>query len=566
MKKTGARIILDSLISAGVETVFGYPGGANLHLYDEIHRQSEIKHILCCHEQACIHAAEGYARSTGKIGVAFLTSGPGATNGVTGITDAMLDSTPLLIITSQVMTHVIGSDAFQEADVIGITKPITKYNSLIKNTNQIFNKIQEGIYIATTGRKGPVLIDIPKDLQGNHIDFHIYNFKIRDSYNIKTNISDEELSPAIELIKNARKPLFYCGGGISACDDIISEKLTELAEITGFPVATTLMGLGVFDPNHKQSLHMVGMHGTYEANLAMHDADLLIAIGVRFDDRVTAKLAKFSPNSKKIHIDIDPSELGKNVKVEVPICGDCGIAIEKLLNYFKQNPQVQNISNWWIQINEWRSIKSLSYNQDKNKEILPQFALDRLYELTKESSPYFTTDVGQHQMWAAQYLKCKKPKHFITSAGLGTMGYGLPSAIGAKVAHPESEVICVTGEGSFMMNVQELATLQRYKMPVKIFMLNNNYLGMVRQWQQMFYENRHTEVNFESISPDFTQLCKAFGIECEVVSDAKELDNAIIKMHKSDKPYMLVVKTKREENVYPMIAPNSGHNEMILKD
>jgi len=564
MKKNGARILLDALLNNGVDMVFGYPGGANLTLYDEIHKQTEIKHILTCHEQASTHAAEGYSRSTNKLGVVFLTSGPGATNGVTGIADAMLDSTPLLIITSQVPTYVIGSDAFQEADVIGITKPITKHNYLIKDINKLYDTINEAIFIATSGRKGPVLVDIPKDVHAQVVeDFIPKKLKIRNSYSIKTEIKTEEMMPGIELIVNAKKPIFYCGGGISASSQKTIENLYKLVKLTKFPITTTLMGLGVYPESEDESLHMLGMHGSYEANMAMHDADLLIAIGVRFDDRVTGKLEKFSPNSKKIHIDIDPSELNKNVKVDVSINGDCGIAIEKILELLN-GKFLQDLSPWWQQIDIWRKVKCFKYKQDDKSVILPQFALDRLYELTKSKNPYFTTDVGQHQMWAAQYCKTLKSKHFITSAGLGTMGYGVPAAIGVQFANPNDLTICITGEGSFMMNIQELATLKRYKIPVKIVMLNNNYLGMVRQWQDAFYEGRHTEVDFTDICPDFIKLCDSFDIKAKIVENPSYLDDGINEMLEENKPYLLIIKTKRDENVFPMIAPGAGHREMLL--
>lgn len=563
MQKNGADIILQALLNSGVDTVFGYPGGAALHLYDAIHRSGKIKHVLFCHEQAAVHAAEGYARSTGKIGVVILTSGPGATNGVTGIADAMLDSTPLLIITSQVLSHLIGTDAFQEADVVGITKPITKHNEVVMSTEEIYSKVINGIKIATSGRQGPVLLDIPKDFQGKLIDFNPANEESNIiANNHFTDISESDIKKAVELMQQARRPLFYCGGGVVSSGEFAVEKLRELVKKSKFPITTTLMGLGCFPPEDEQSLHMVGMHGSYEANLAMYEADLLIAIGVRFDDRVTAKLASFSPNSKKIHIDIDGKEINKNVKVDLGILADCGVVVDKILQKFDKSES--DLSDWWHRIEKWRSQDCFKYNQQEGSDIKAEFALDRLYELTKTRDIYFTTDVGQHQMWAAQYLKTDKPRHFITSGGLGTMGYGFPAAIGAKIANPNSDVVCITGEGSFMMNMQELATVARYRLPVKIMMLNNNYLGMVRQWQEMFYDSRYTEVDFEQITPDFVALAAAFGIKARFVDSVKEVDSGIAEMMEANEPYFLIVKTERSGNVYPMIAPGCGHNEILL--
>lgn len=565
--KNGANIILDILIENGVDTVFGYPGGASMPLYDALFLQHKIKHILTCHEQAATHAAEGYARSTGKLGVVFLTSGPGATNGVTGIADAMLDSTPILVITAQVLTGVIGSDAFQEADIIGITKPITKHNYLVKNISNLHTILTEAINIAMSGRHGPVVIDIPKDIHVHTIDFDdTIKYKTRSSYQIKTEILDEELKPAIDLIVNAKKPVFYCGGGVISSGEKTAENLQKLVKLTKFPITTTFMGLGCYPSDDKQCLQMLGMHGSYEANMAMYEADLIIAIGVRFDDRVTGKLAKFSPNSKKIHIDIDPSELNKNVKVDVAINGDCGIAIEKLYLAFSQK-SCQNIDEWWGKINNWREKKCFGYNQTNESAILPQYALDLLYQKTKNQNPVFTTDVGQHQMWAAQYCKVSKIRKFISSGGLGTMGYGIPAAIGVKIAKPEELVICITGDGSFMMNMQELGTVKRYKIPVKIIMLNNGYLGMVRQWQDIFFEGRLMEVDSVDMMPDFITLCNAFEIKCSVVEKIEDLENNMNKMLENpNEPYLLVVNTKRNENVYPMIPPGAGHNEMMFKE
>ena len=564
----GARLLLNVLLENQINSVFGYPGGANLTLYDEIHKQSDILHFLFCHEQGSVHAAEGYARSTGKIGVVFLTSGPGATNGVTGIADAMLDSVPLLIITSQVPSHLIGSDAFQEADIIGITKSITKHNYLINNVNDLYQTVNEAIHIATTGRPGPVLIDIPKDVLASLISNNNHIFKARESYKQNLAIKEESVNQIIEMMKNAKKPIFYCGGGVVGAglkDSKVTENLKKIVEITQFPITTTLMGLGCYSGDDQLSLHMLGMHGTYEANMAMHDCDLMIAIGVRFDDRITGKLAAFSPNSKKIHIDIDPAEINKNVKVDLSIVADCGEIIEKLLNKL-HNSKFTKLENWWDKIKTWQNIKCLDYQQDNESTILPQYALDKLYELTKKYSPIFTTDVGQHQMWAAQYCKVQKAGHFISSSGLGTMGFGLPAAIGAQLSSANQVVICITGEGSFMMNIQELSTIKRYNLPIKIVLLRNNYLGMVRQWQDRFYQGRHTEVDFSAICPDFDILMSSFGIKSKTISNPNEIENSIKEMVDYKGAFFLQIEVKRDENVYPMIAPNSAHNEIILKD
>lgn len=569
MRKTGARLVLKALKKNGSDTIFGYPGGAALHFYDHIHQQNSeensIKHILCCHEQACLHAAQGYARATGKVGVVSLTSGPGATNSVTGLTDARSDSTPILAITSQVSSHLIGTDAFQEADVVGITRPITKYNLIIKKPEDIYDKVYESIHIAKNGRQGPCLIDIPKDLQVAEIDFEEKPFKIRPSYQIKSDICQSDIDAAVKMMRNAKRPVFYCGGGMTSVGEKSCEDLARLIKITRFPITNTLMGIGVYPADDELSLKMLGMHGTYEANLAMHEADLIIAIGARFDDRVTGKLSLFSPNSKKIHVDIDPSEINKNISVDLGIVGDCGVFVKKILNEFEKDNTTEDISDWWKKIEEFRSKDSFGYTQDADGPILPQFILDRLHELTKNDDCYFTTDVGQHQMWAAQYIRPKKPRRFITSGGLGTMGFGLPAAIGAKFARPQNEVVCITGEGSFMMNLQELGTIKRYKLPVKILILNNNYLGMVRQWQDMFYEGRHTEVDLEGLMPDFVKLADSFNIKCKVIEKPSDVDSGLREMLTSKEPYILVAKVAKAENVFPMMAPNAPHSEIILK-
>jgi len=569
----GSRILLEALLQNNIDTVFGYPGGANLPLYDEMYIQSDIKHYLYAHEQAATHAAQGYYRATGKIAAVFLTSGPGATNGVTGITDALLDSTPMLIITSQVPSYVIGTDAFQEADVIGITKSITKHNYQVKDVNKLYNTLNEAIYIASTGRFGPVLVDIPKDVYTLKVEnFEATKYIPRQSYNIKTDIEDEKIQQVVKLVIASKKPIFYCGGGINAiCSDdntIPIENLLQIVELTNFPITTTLMGLGVFNPEHKNSLQMLGMHGTYEANMAMHDCDLMLAIGVRFDDRVTGKLELFSPNSKKVHIDIDPSELNKNIKVDIAITGSCDVFLEKLLNELKKQQALinhENTKEWWSIINKWKEKDSYGFTQEPNGDILPHYVLDEAYKITKKYYPFFTTDVGQHQMWAAQYCKVSKQRRFITSAGLGTMGFGLPAAIGAQIAKPNDLIVCITSEGSFMMNMQELMTVKKYNLPVKILMLQNNYLGMVRQWQDLFYSGRLMEVDFEVSAPNFVMLCASFGIKAKVVDKVENVTAAIEEMVNYEGAYFLSVLTKRKMDVYPMIAPGKAHNEMIFE-
>ena len=565
---TGAEIVFKALTDHKVEYIFGYPGGAVLPLYDQLSKQKKIKHILVRHEQGAGHAAEGYARSTGKPGVVLVTSGPGATNMVTALTDAYMDSIPLVCITGQVPTHLIGTDAFQECDTTGITRPCTKHNWLVKDVNQIAETIHKAFRIATTGRPGPVLIDIPKDIQFKKGIYQSEEKIEIDSYRPNYKGDPYQIEKAVEMISQAKKPIFYTGGGVINAGEKASEILRELVSITGFPITSTLQGLGCYPGEDSQFLGMLGMHGTFEANNAMHDCDLMINIGARFDDRITGMVSKFSPNSKKIHIDIDPSSINKIVKVDVAIVGDAQSIMSTMLEIIKKkypgfkNSNKEKISDWWKQIEKWREKKSLSFKEDK-KTILPQYAVQRLYELTKNQDTFITTEVGQHQMWAAQHYKFSKPNRWMTSGGLGTMGYGLPAAIGVQVAHPKRLVIDIAGEASILMNIQELSTAVQYRLPVKIFILNNEYMGMVRQWQELLHDKNYSESYSEAL-PDFVKLAEAYGAIGIRASKPDELDEKIKEMIDVDKPVIFDCRVTKEENCFPMIPSGKAHNEMIL--
>ena len=562
----GAEIVLKALKDQGVDIIFGYPGGAVLPLYDEIFKQNHIRHILVRHEQAAVHAAEGYARSTGKVGVVLVTSGPGATNAVTGLLDALCDSVPLICLTGQVPTHLIGNDAFQEADTTGITRPCTKHNYLVKDTNHLSKIIHEAFYVARSGRPGPVLIDLPKNiLAGMGYAKEIEEIPPHKSYRPQVFGDKKYIEEAVALMLKAKKPIFYVGGGAVNSGLKACETLTHFIRETGFPCTQTLMGLGAFPGSDPLSLGMLGMHGTYEANLAMHDCDVMICVGARFDDRVTGRLNAFSPHSKKIHIDIDPSSLNKSVSIDVGIVGDIGHVISDLYDCWKSHIKTAkppDITSWWKVIQEWQSRHCLRY-QDSKTVIKPQYALERLYALTKSRETFITTEVGQHQMWAAQFYKFEKPLRWMTSGGLGTMGYGLPAAMGVQIAHPDALVIDVAGEASIQMNIQEMSTLMQYSLPVKLFILNNEYMGMVRQWQELLHGSRYSE-SYSSSLPDFVKLAEAYGAHGIRCDKPQALDSAIEEMIAIKKPVIFDCRVDPKENCFPMIPSGAAHNEMLL--
>ena len=565
---SGAEIVFKCLEDQKVDHVFGYPGGAVLPIYDELKNHSSIKHILVRHEQGAGHAAEGYARSTGKPGVVFVTSGPGATNVVTALTDAFMDSIPLVCISGQVPTHLIGTDAFQECDTTGITRPCTKHNWLVKDIKNLSKTIHKAFEVAITGRPGPVLVDIPKDIQFQKTNYKKY--KKQNKLNGKTHnqFTQKDIDELIKLMSKASKPVFYTGGGVINSGPKASELLREVVSLTGFPITSTLQGLGAFPGNDNQFLGMLGMHGSYEANNAMHDCDLMINIGARFDDRITGKIDEFSPKSKKVHIDIDPSSINKNVKVDLPIVGDVAQVISATIktikkvkpNFAKSNKQ--KISKWWEKIQKWRSIKSFDF-VNSNESIKPQYAVQRLYELTKNKDTYITTEVGQHQMWAAQHYKFDKPNRWMTSGGLGTMGYGLPAAVGVQVAHPNKLVIDIAGEASVLMTMQEMSTAVQYSLPIKIFILNNEYMGMVRQWQELLHEKNYSE-SYTAALPDFVKLAEAYGCVGIRAKTPDELDDKIIEMINTDRPVIFDCMVDKTENCYPMIPSGKPHNQMLL--
>jgi len=562
---TGAQIVIKALVDQGVEVIFGYPGGAVLPIYDALFQQNKLRHILVRHEQGAVHAAEGYARSTGKPGVVLVTSGPGATNAVTGLTDALLDSIPIVCITGQVPTHLIGSDAFQEADIVGITRPCTKHNYLVKDPQKLATSMHEAFYVATNGRPGPVVIDIPKDVQFATAKYSAPDNSGHKTYRPQKKGDQQAIRRAVEMISKAKRPLLYTGGGIINSGPVASKLLRQFVKISGIPITSTLMGLGAYPASGKEWLGMLGMHGTYEANNAMHDCDVMINIGARFDDRITGRIDAFSPGSKKIHIDIDPSSINKNIIVDIPIVGDCAFVLEEMIRIWKaKSTRIDEsaMSKWKGQIDEWRARDCLKYTQGK-EIIMPQYAIERLYEATKDKDTYISTEVGQHQMWAAQHYHFEEPNRWMTSGGLGTMGYGLPAAVGIQLAHPKSLVIDIAGEASVMMNIQEISTAIQYRLPIKVFILNNRYMGMIRQWQELLHGGRYSESYSEAL-PDFVKLAEAFGGVGIRTEKPDELDDAIEEMISIDRPVIFDCLVEKNENCFPMIPSGAAHNEMLL--
>ena len=562
---TGAEILVRCLKEEGVECMFGYPGGAVLHIYDALYAQDHIKHVLVRHEQAAVHAAEGYARASGKTGVVLVTSGPGVTNAVTGIADAYMDSIPLVVFSGQVPTALIGNDAFQEVDAVGITRPCVKHNFLVRDIKNLAETIKKAFYIASTGRPGPVLIDLPKDITIGKAEFH-YPKKIKlRSYNPTVKGHAGQIRKAVDLILSAKRPMIYTGGGVILSEG--SPELVELAQLLGYPITNTLMGLGAYPATDRQFIGMLGMHGTYEANMAMHHCDVLIAIGARFDDRVTGKIDKFCPEAKIVHVDIDPSSISKNVQVDIPIVGSVPSVLRGMINVVrdeKLKPDTEALDRWWRQIDEWRAMKSLSYRQS-DEVIKPQYVIQKLYQVT-EGKAIITSDVGQHQMWAAQYYLFDRPRQWINSGGLGTMGFGLPAAMGAKLAFPDQDVACVTGDGSIQMMLQELSTMKQYYTPVKIVNLNNGYLGMVRQWQEFFYQKRYSMTYLEAL-PNFVMLAEAYGHIGMRIEKPGDVEGALREAFAmKDRTVFLDFITDQGENVFPMIPSGGGQNEMLLAE
>ncbi|AMS41792.1 acetolactate synthase 3 large subunit [Aminobacter sp. SR38] len=563
---TGAEMVVQALKDNGVKHLFGYPGGAVLPIYDELFQQDDVQHILVRHEQGAGHAAEGYARSTGKAGVMLVTSGPGATNAVTPLQDALMDSIPLVCITGQVPTSLIGSDAFQECDTVGITRPCTKHNWLVKDVNELARILHEAFHVATTGRPGPVVVDIPKDVQFARGTYTPPQTAPRTSYQPKVQGDLEKVKEAVALMATAKRPIIYSGGGVVNSGAEASHLLRELVDLTGFPITSTLMGLGAYPASGKNWLGMLGMHGSYEANMAMHDCDVMVCIGARFDDRITGRLNAFSPNSKKIHIDIDPSSINKNVRADVPILGDVGRVLEDMVRLWRATAKAdkKTLYPWWEQIAKWRARDSYAYKHNSDV-IMPQYAIQRLYENTKHLDTYITTEVGQHQMWAAQHYGFEKPNRWMTSGGLGTMGYGLPAALGVQIAHPESLVIDIAGDASVQMCIQEMSAALQYNAPIKVFILNNSYMGMVRQWQQLLHGNRLSHSYTEAM-PDFVKLAEAYGghgIRCD---KPDELDDAIKEMISVKKAVIFDCRVATLANCFPMIPSGKAHNEMLLPD
>lgn len=562
---SGAEVIVKALQDQGVDVVFGYPGGAVLPLYDELFKTNKLRHILVRHEQAAVHAAEGYARSTGKIGVVLVTSGPGATNAVTGLTDALMDSIPIVCLTGQVPTHLIGTDAFQEADTTGITRACTKHNYLVKNSDELADVMHEAFYVAANGRPGPVVVDLPKDILFAEAPYFLPKDVRPCAYQPKMDGDAKKIEQAVELLANAERPIIYGGGGLINSGLTACKLLREFAELSGFPVTLTLMGLGAFPASNPNFLGMLGMHGTYEANLAMHHCDVMLNIGARFDDRVTGRIDAFSPNATKIHIDIDQSSINKNILADVPIVGDAERVLKTLIECWKSkklSPKDDKLSQWWNEINSWRGKECLKFDQ-QGKIIKPQFAIKRLFEKTKDKEVFISTEVGQHQMWAAQYFGFDKPNRWMTSGGLGTMGYGLPAAMGTQIAHPDALVIDIAGDASILMNMQEFSTITQYRLPVKVFIINNQWMGMVRQWQELNHGSRYSQSYTESL-PDFIQLAKAFGGTGMVAETVDQLDSVIDEMINSKTFFIADIRVNKEESCFPMIPSGAAHNEMIL--